>query len=251
MRALIGRESDLGIVPGDDAMPRLSPDMASRWRRQADARRDRASQPGRMANNPRLASEADNASNTVLREGRGRRPMTRASLVSVPILATAFLAGIAEGAVAYSRRSPILERQVPGTNAITVHVVLAIAAAAVVVVIQVWRARNQAQRAPSPWTAPFSSRAMARLTRTMRRAGGGTIMRAVPMALLVLVLLYAPYRMGAQVIGGLDPNSTVNAWGGPTYAGALLAHWLDCTIGFYVAAFLLGRLLVRGQDCPP
>jgi len=74
------------------------------------------------------------------------------------------------------------------------------------------------------------------------------MMRALPMALLVLVLLYAPYRMGAQVIGGLDPNSTVNAWGGPTHAGALLAHWLDCTIGFYVAAFLLGRLLVRPHD---
>ena len=63
------------------------------------------------------------------------------------------------------------------------------------------------------------------------------------MALLVLVLLYCPYRMGAQIIGGLDPNSTVNAWGGPTYAGAIIAHWLDCIIGFYLAAFLLGRLL--------
>jgi len=46
---------------------------------------------------------------------------------------------------------------------------------------------------------------------------------------------------------GLDPNSTVNARGGPTYAGALLAHWLDCLVGFYVAAFLLGRLLVRNR----
>ena len=64
---------------------------------------------------------------------------------------------------------------------------------------------------------------VARLSRTMRRVGGGTMMRALPMALLVFVLLYAPYRMGAQLIGGLDPNSTVNAWGGPTYAGALLA----------------------------
>jgi hypothetical protein len=62
--------------------------------------------------------------------------------------------------------------------------------------------------------------------------------------------------MGAQIVGGLDPNSTVNAWGGPTYVGAMLAHWLDCVVGFYVAAFLLGRLLVpangrgRRQDQP-
>jgi hypothetical protein len=202
-----------------------------------------------MANNPRLASEADSTSKTIPAEGKEQRsPTTRISRFSVPILATAFLVGIAEGTAAYSRRSPVLERHVPGTNAITVHIVLAIAATTVVAVIQVWRARKRTERGPSPWTAPFSTRAMARLSRTIRLFGGATMMRALPMALLVLVLLYAPYRMGAQVIGGLDPNSTVNAWGGPSYAGALLAHWLDCIIGFYVAAFLLGRLLVRRHD---
>ena len=61
---------------------------------------------------------------------------------------------------------------------------------------------------------------------------------------LVLVLLYAPFRMGAQIVGGLDPNATVNAWGGPTYLGALLAHWLDGVAGFYAAAFLLSQLLL-------
>jgi len=74
------------------------------------------------------------------------------------------------------------------------------------------------------------------------------MLRAVPMTLLVLLLLYAPFRMGAQVIGGLDPNSTINAWGGPSYARALLAHWLDCVIGFYVAAFLLSLVLIRRHD---
>jgi hypothetical protein len=54
-------------------------------------------------------------------------------------------------------------------------------------------------------------------------------------------------RLGAQVIGGLDPNATVNAWGGPSYLGALLAHWLDGIVGFYVAAFLLSRLLLRPE----
>ena len=32
--------------------------------------------------------------------------------------------------------------------------------------------------------------------------------------------------------------------GDPTYAGALLAHWLDSLAGFYAAAFLLSRLML-------
>jgi hypothetical protein len=205
-----------------------------------------------MTNNPRLESEPANTSSIIPRQGQDQRgpirhvprPTRRVSRLSVGVLGTAFLLGIAEGAVAYSHRSPVLERHVPGTNAIRVHVVLAVAATVVVLLIQVRRARKRNQRGPSPWTAPFSSRAVTRLSRTFRLSPAATMIRAVPMALLVLVLLYAPCRMGMQVIGGLDPNSTVNAWGGPTYAGALLAHWLDCVIGFYVAAFLLARLLV-------
>lgn len=50
--------------------------------------------------------------------------------------------------------------------------------------------------------------------------------------------------MGMQVTGGLDPNATVNAWGGPTYLGALLARWLDGIVSFYAAAFLLSCLLL-------
>ena len=85
----------------------------------------------------------------------------------------------------------------------------------------------------------------ARMSRTIRLSRGAAVARLLPIALLTIILLYCPCRMGMQIIGGLDPNSTVNAWGGPTYAGALLAHWLDCVIGFYVAAFLLSRLLAR------
>ncbi len=178
------------------------------------------------------------------RAGQGHRgPGMRVSRLAVPVLAAAFLIGLAKGAVAYADRSPVLEPHVAGTNAITVHVVLAVAAAATVIAIQAWRSR-QGQPGPSPWSAPFSGDATARMSRTIRLSRAAAVARLLPMALLVLVLLYCPYRMGAQVTGGLDPNSTVNAWGGPTYAGALLAHWLDCIIGFYAAAFLLGRLLV-------
>jgi hypothetical protein len=170
-------------------------------------------------------------------------PRMRVSRLSVPVLAAAFLVGLAKGAIAYSHRSSVLEQHAPGTNAITIHVVLAVVAAAVVVVIQVRRWRKPGQPGPAPWIAPFSRSAVAGMSRAVRLSPGAAVARALPMALLILVLLYCPYRMGAQIIGGLDPNSTVNAWGGPSYAGALLAHWLDCVAGFYVAAFLLGRLL--------
>ena len=168
---------------------------------------------------------------------------TRVSRLTVPVLIAAFLIGLANGAVAYSRRSATPEPHAAGTNAITVHLVLAILAAATVIAIQVWRSRHPGQRGPSPWTAPFSGNAVARVSRTIRLPGAAAVARLPAMALLILVLLYAPYRMGAQLIGGLDPNATVNAWGGPSYAGALLAHWLDCILGFYAAAFLLCRLL--------
>ena len=170
-------------------------------------------------------------------------PRMRVSRLSAPVLAAAFLIGLAEGALAYSHHSPVLKRHGVGTNAITIHVVLAIVAAAVVITVQVRRARKLSQPGPLPWSTPFSSHAVARISQTIRLSRGAAVARALPMALLILVLLYCLYRMGAQIIGGLDPNSTVNAWGGPTYAGALLAHWLDSIVAFYVAAFLLGRLL--------
>jgi hypothetical protein len=171
-------------------------------------------------------------------------PRMRVSRLTVSVLAAAFLIGVAEGAVAYSHRSSALKQHVPGTNAITIHVVLAIAAAGVVIAIQVRRSRQQGRPGPSPWSAPFSGHAVARLGRTVRQSRGAAVTRQLPIAPLILVLLYCPWRIGAEITGGLDPNSVVNAWGGPTYAGALLAHSLDSIVGFYVVAFLLGRLLV-------
>jgi len=180
--------------------------------------------------------------------GQGRHgPRMGVSRLTIPVLAAAFLIGLVKGAVGYAHRSPVPEPHVAGTNAITVHVVLAVVAAATAIAIQAWRSRRS-QPGPSPWSAPFSSNAIARMGRTMRLSRAAAAARLLPTALLILVLLYCPYRMGAQVIGGLDPNSTVNAWGGPSYAGALLAHWLDCVIGFCVAAFLLGRLLAPASS---
>jgi hypothetical protein len=183
---------------------------------------------------------------------RQKNPSYRLSPATATVFAALLTGGVAEGSAQYARRSPRIEQHVAGTNAIIVHVVLAAAAAAVVIGIQVRRSRQPAsQRRPSPWAAPFSATGMSRLRQTIRLAGGlslPNLARAVAVVPLVLVLLYAPFRMGMQIIGGLDPNQTVNAWGGPTYLGALLAHYLDCVIGFYAAAFLLSRLLPPAAD---
>ena len=172
----------------------------------------------------------------------------RLSRVTAAVLAVLLVTGIAEGAAEYARRPPGTVRHVTGTNAITVHVLIAVTAAAAVISIQARRSRQPAQRrGPSPWTAPFSARAASRLRRTAQFTGGlslPNLARAVGAVPLVLVLLYTPFRMGQQITGGLDPNATINAWGGPTYPGALLAHWLDGIVGFYAAAFLLSRLLL-------
>jgi hypothetical protein len=171
----------------------------------------------------------------------------RRSRLSATVFGLLFAAGIAEGAEAYTRRTPGIERHAAGTNAITVHIVLAAAAATVVIAIQVRRSRQPARRrGPSPWAVPFSATAVSRLLRTLRFAAGpslANLARFITALVLVLVLLYAPFEMGAHTISDLNPNATVNAWGGPTYAGAVLAHWLDGVAGFYAAAFLLSRLV--------
>jgi hypothetical protein len=180
------------------------------------------------------------------------RPRHRISPVTVAIFAGLLVAGIGEGAAAYASRSPKVERHVAGTNAIPIHVLIAAASAAVVITIQLQRSRQPAsQRRPSPWIAPFSGRAASRLRRTVRLArgiSGSSLARATGAGLLVLVILDTPFRMGQQIIGGLDPNATVNAWGGPTYLGALIAHYLDGIVIFYAAAYLLNRLLLPDAE---
>ena len=48
--------------------------------------------------------------------------------------------------------------------------------------------------------------------------------------------------------GGLDPNFTVNAWGGPSYAGALACHYLDLFLLAAGAAWLMDRILPAGPN---
>ncbi len=62
----------------------------------------------------------------------------------------------------------------------------------------------------------------------------------VPMTILV----YSPWRIGQQILAGLDPNFTVNAWGGPSYLGAMACHYFDGALLMATAAGLLDLLLL-------
>jgi hypothetical protein len=58
----------------------------------------------------------------------------------------------------------------------------------------------------------------------------------LPLGLLLgvggYVAIFTVWRAGVQVLGALDPNFCVNAWGGPSCLGASLAHWMDAVIIF-------------------
>jgi hypothetical protein len=100
----------------------------------------------------------------------------------------------------------------------------------------------------SIWVAPFSRSGLDRLKLSIRpssRSSPVAVGRAILVVLLTIAFLYNFLRAGEQVIGGLDPNFTVNAWGGPGYFGAMFAHYLDGLYLIYIEAFLLNLLLVR------
>lgn len=170
--------------------------------------------------------------------------MSRLSRLSISAFVAAFVVGLASGAVSYAHRSPVIEQRTVNAMANEIEIGVAIAAA-VVVAIQLWRSRNPGRRGPSPWLAPFSARAAARAGRTFRSSAGAAALRVLPMVPLILLMLYSSWRMGSELTGAFDPNQVVNAWGGPTYIGAVAAHWMDCIIMFYATAFLVGRLAKR------
>jgi hypothetical protein len=52
-----------------------------------------------------------------------------------------------------------------------------------------------------------------------------------------------PLRAGEQIFAGFDPDFTRDAWGGPTYLGAAMAHWMDGALLFYVGAAVVASVL--------
>ena len=158
---------------------------------------------------------------------------------------SAFVSGAVYGLLQFLERSPVRQRHVAGTAAWGPH--LALALAAIVILSLVWW-RRQGGNGPRPGRrsllAPLGTSAARRIARVLGLGGDpahrGRLLLALPAAAL---LGYCVWRAGVQVTGGLDPNFTVNAWGGPSYAGALLCHYLDLALLAGAAAWLLNRIL--------
>jgi hypothetical protein len=169
------------------------------------------------------------------------------SYLSGPLTAlvgSAFVSGAAYGLTQFLQRSPVRQRHVAGTAAWGPHLGLALAALVILTVVW-WRRRTAGRRVGRSWLlTPLGSTSARRVARVLGFADGSAqamrILLALPAAAL---FVYCFWRAGVQVTGGLDPNFTVNAWGGPSYAGALACHYLDLSLLAAAAAWLLDRIL--------
>lgn len=166
--------------------------------------------------------------------------------LSRPLVATAtalFVAGVVTGTSTYLARSdaPVVHHD--GTSAWAVHLVLtALAAGAVVVLAARGRLR-------ATLLAPLGRSAGRRVRLTLRTAARrpGAALRALVAVPFAALFLYGFWRAGEQVVAGLDPHFTADAWGGPSYLGAMYCHYLDGALLMAVAALALhGLLLGRG-----
>jgi hypothetical protein len=187
-----------------------------------------------MANNAHIADEADDTSTAISRITRQISPHLSASAAGLVAV------GIVTGAVEYLHRSPIREAHIPGTAAWAQQLVAAAVACALYGVAR-WRHGRRAGRGSGRLLllAPLGRSAASRLLATMRQVSWRSAAALPPLALIG----YSFWRVGEQVTGGLDPNFTVNAWGGPTYLGAMACHYLDAALIIAVGAWLLDKIL--------
>jgi len=157
----------------------------------------------------------------------------------------AFVSGVTYGLLEFLQRSPIRHEHVAGTAAWGLQLALALATIVILSVAR-WRHRRRfGPRSGRLWLlAPLGRHAERRVSRALgfgsEAAQPGRLLLALPAAAL---FLFCFWRAGIQVTGGLDPNFTVNAWGGPTYAGAMACHYLDLFLLAAGAAWLIDRIL--------
>ncbi len=153
-----------------------------------------------------------------------------------------FTGGVSAGWLAYEHAPTGPVGHVPGTNAWWQQAGVAVIACALILA---WRRRRR--QGGNVLLAPLSRDTAARITQLGHDAlrHPGALGRAVLAGPLLLLFGYGFLRAGYQVTSGLNPADTVNAWGGPTYAGAMACHYLDLFVIMAVTAWLLGRLLPR------
>lgn len=149
--------------------------------------------------------------------------------------------GILTGLIAYLNRSPAREAHIPGTAAWPQHLILAAIACALYAIARWRRARRPGRDGRLLLLTPLGRPAASRLRATMRPMTWRTAAALPPLALIA----YGFWRTGEQITAGLDPNFTVNAWGGPTYLGAMACHYLDGGLIMAASALLLNWTLLR------
>ena len=171
----------------------------------------------------------------------------------VILVAALFAAGVISGLFSYLDRSSARERFVPGSSAWWQQLAVAVVACAGFGYGRWRHQRRFGRHSDRLWLlAPLGKPAARRVARTLGALRGlSGLGRALLAVLPAAVFLYFFYRDGEQVIGGLDPNFTVNAWGGPTYIGAMACHYLDGLVLMGAAAWLLDRILLPDQPTTP
>ncbi len=176
-----------------------------------------------------------------------RRIVPQLSPPLTVLVVALFAAGVISGWFQYLGRSPSLEKHVPGTSAWWQQLAVAVLAGTAFGYARWRHSRRFGRDSDRLWLlAPLGKPAARRAARTVPGAlrgqpGFARALVALPPAGL---FFYCFWRAGLQVSGGLDPNSTVNAWGGPTYLGAMACHYLDCCVLMAAAAWLLDRILL-------
>jgi hypothetical protein len=182
-----------------------------------------------------MATSARAASDAISPVTRPLSPLLSASAAALAAV------GIATGLVSYLHRSPVRAAHAPGTSAWIQHLILAAVACALYGVAR-WRHGRRPHRGGGPLLllAPLGRSAASRLAATMRQLSWRSVAVLPPLALIG----YGFWRTGEQVTGGLDPNFTANAWGGPTYLGAMACHYLDGGLIIAACAWLLNWILL-------
>ncbi len=187
-----------------------------------------------MTNNTGIASRVSSASSVTSSVTRQISPLLTVSAAGLTAV------GVATGFIRYLDRSPISEPPAPGTSAWGQQLAVAAVACALYAVAR-WRHCRRFGRHGGRLLllAPLGRNAAARLTAAARQASWRTA-AALP---LLAVIGYCCWRVGEQVTAGLDPNFTANAWGGPSYLGAMACHYLDIALIVAASGWLLDKVL--------
>ena len=187
-----------------------------------------------MTNNADTVRRGSHASSVISPVTRQISPLLTVSAAAVTAV------GIASGFIRYLDRSPIRESSAPGTSAWAQQLAVAAVACALYGVAR-WRHGRRFGRGSGRLLllAPLGRNAAARLTAAARPLSWRTA-AALP---LLAVIGYCCWRTGEQVTADLDPNFTANAWGGPTYLGAMACHYLDVALIIGASGWLLDKIL--------